>query len=405
MILDKGTQIVVTDTREPECTGFTGAVAVVEFYAAGHHAQYITDIASGFDSLKVDASFFVSSDLAALLSGHRVRAIPHCDKLLGLRGWRRHAVAKKLCNDAIRMASSEDMAVVHFVYADWHLSAIASAWKKSKPPMRIVCTIHWTAGAGLGRGIYSRLRGLIHLHALKWLVSHADIQVQVHHEAVKQAISRYVPSERISVVPYPTHAPGFASAADCARFRSELGVTDDVVLLLCYGGMRYDKGADLAIKALALLPMKFHLLIAGNPGYFNAENLQRIADVAGVRGRVHVLPRFLDDKDTALVFATSNIILFPYRKIFSGQSGPLMQAAALGKMVVVPSSSVLCETVGSFKLGDYFDAENIDSMARVIKRVEHASISPMDTAYFRAQHAVGTFVEKLSLSYTSINFR
>lgn len=109
---------------------------------------------------------------------------------------------------------------------------------------------------------------------------------------------------------------------------------DPAVLLLMYGAVRPYKGLDLALGALAHLladGIDAHLLVAGRFW----ESPQRYGDLVRryeLGGRVTFESRYIPDDETAVMFATADLTLLPYRS--ASQSGVAQLALAYGCPVV-----------------------------------------------------------------------
>jgi glycosyltransferase involved in cell wall biosynthesis len=175
-------------------------------------------------------------------------------------------------------------------------------------------------------------------------------------------------------------------------FRNSLGLKPESVLLLCFGGTRFDKGADLAVEALAKLDDSYHLIIAGKEECIAFETLKEIAQANNCTHRLHLINGFVSDKDTELLFNACDIVFIPYRKTFSGQSGPLTIGASLGKFIVSSNAMILEETVRRFNLGRTFEVENVPQSVKEIQKFTNIR-SNCAPKLFNKIHSTSTFIE------------
>ena len=157
---------------------------------------------------------------------------------------------------------------------------------------------------------------------------------------------------------------------------SELGIkiNNEDKVLLALGGTRDDKGIDILLEALKTVKGKFHLLIAGEEGYFTRDFI--LAESAGYQSHVSLLLQHLNDEQFALCLNAADIIVLPYRKIFDGASGPLADGAYLGKMIIGPLHKSLGKVIRDNHLGLTFETENAESLARVIDEALSVNFQP-----------------------------
>lgn len=375
-------------------------IALVDFYADGHHGPYIGLLARGIEELGAQVTVIGPKTLGTESMFLDFLPLNGCEALTGRRGLSRYLIASRLCEQAIQKGTERNVHIIHFVYADWHMSAIAAAWERQRPQAKLALTLHWLTGAGLGGlGNKERISRWPHRWALRRLVKKWGAQLYVHHDVVREKVSGVVGANLVTTAAYPVEILPKVERERQVSFRAELGVKQGAKVVLCYGGTRFDKGADLAIEAIRFLPDDFHLLIAGEAHYFQPQQLRHLATVRDVGSRVHLISKVLSEAETALVFYSSDIVLFPYRRIFAGQSGPMLLAAAIGKPVVVPDLPVLQNTVHTFQLGNVFPAENCEAMAAAVEAIELRRFSMDTKSLFGEQHAPRAFCASVWRGY------
>jgi glycosyltransferase involved in cell wall biosynthesis len=171
----------------------------------------------------------------------------------------------------------------------------------------------------------------------------------------------------VHVIDYPNAcAQSTASADSRSRGRALLDLPVAARLLLCFGGTRHDKGVDLAIAALAATPSDVHLLVAGAAQDFDEKALNALARRYGVEDRLLLRLGHVPDDEVALLFCAADVVLLPYRPMFTGQSGPLAIAGSLGVPVIGADVPVLYETIVDHGLGKTFRAGSVDSLAMAL---------------------------------------
>jgi glycosyltransferase involved in cell wall biosynthesis len=189
------------------------------------------------------------------------------------------------------------------------------------------------------------------------------------------------------------------------RFPALKGLPDDAVVLGCFGFLSRYKGFDTALKALQLLPERYHLAIFGSTHPNSiveqasidpyVKKLMRLVnpertliDAAGKRSslmlngnelehlvesphptnlthRVHFMGA-LADADFPAAMAVCDTVLLPYLEVGQSSSGPLNWAIALGKHVVTSRNKTFLQALRyypnrfrMFDIGNYIELAEI----------------------------------------------
>jgi glycosyltransferase involved in cell wall biosynthesis len=233
-------------------------------------------------------------------------------------------------------------------------------------------------------------------------MARSGVRVMVHSRALAQKLTILTKEDSFDYVPYPVKAPEILLEEEKVEirrtFRAKHGLSEDHQVLLAFGGTRYDKGADLAVKVLNLLPDTFHIFFAGQEQSFTRQFLQGLARRHGVGERIHFDMRFIPDEDMKYYLLGSDAILLPYRRIFSGQSGPLTIGAAWGRPVIAPDLPILSETIKNFSLGTIYKVENLASMANAIQKTFEQP-SNLYPSKFLHSHCEIAFTDAVTQSY------
>lgn len=376
-------------------------VAIVSFYTDGHHIPYLQDLVHGLKAAGVELVVIGSENLGSQLAC-KVVELRAARRLVGKTGVSRQVLAIPLMISALRAGKAAGADVVHFAYADWHLPAIVVALHLAGSGVKPVLTVHWARGVGAGpalgcrqvlrSGIYKRFaRSLMRRFGARWIV---------HHAVVAEQIKRLVPNAGVFIAPYPTRAPKRATRTR-AETRRDLRLTCADTVLLCFGGTRWDKGADLALLCLKKLPSSYKLIVAGQPQHFSARFLTEEAKRLDVIGQVRLIPRFISDAEAASLFEACDYGFFPYRREFSGQSGPLLQLAAHGKLVAAADLPVLGETVRTAQLGVVFPVEDIAAMVMAVQALDTWKPRSSNRRTVLEKHGVSAFAQAVRDAYKS----
>lgn len=349
-------------------------VALVNFSSAtGHHGPYVRVIANTLQQNGHDAIVMGPPEWCEVLSNCADRAIIEWTPVGDKGYFTRNREYRRFIQLVFDSCCKKNIDIVHFVYIDGLVDALRRVDLPSE--LRLLATLHWYPF--LSMSLKSPKSWLKAYLTLNWCL---DINRQGGSFVLHSRHAGEILKRKTGSTPFVLDYPNFDQNAVYSlrnrhALRSELGLKPDDHLFLCFGGTRYDKGVDFAVRALAATPTRCHLLIAGTAQYFDASSLERLALNCGVRNRVHFKLRYIQDQEIGGLFSGADIILLPYRKIFTGQSGPLITAAAVGRQVIAADVPVLEETVRRFNLGICFESENLRSLAKAMSQ------PPLATAY------------------------
>jgi glycosyltransferase involved in cell wall biosynthesis len=201
------------------------------------------------------------------------------------------------------------------------------------------------------------------------VLGHADVLVT---HAPHQAEELRALGVRGSIVEafHPLFVPEDIAAAPgaeaVARERQRVG--DPELLLLLYGAVRPYKGADLAIEAMARVDpgLRVHLVVAGR-FWTGRDQLSSLAASLGVDDRVTLRDGFVSNEDTALLFASCDAALLPYRS--ATQSGVVAMAFGYGRPVIATRVGGLPAAVRDGRDGILAPPEDVAALAGAIERM------------------------------------
>jgi glycosyltransferase involved in cell wall biosynthesis len=201
-----------------------------------------------------------------------------------------------------------------------------------------------------------------------------------------------VPRARVEVVPRgrDTEHLGRREEQRRAAMRRQLGVEDDVALVLAVAHQDYQKGLDLLVEAMALVRRTrgdARLVVAGRPGNHSA----------ALREAVHRLG--LDDAvaflglrdDVAELLCAADVFVLASR--WEGMGGVLLEAMALEAPIVVSDLATLRDAVPDERHGLLVAPNRPDALAEGILTV----LAEPQEAAERATRARQRFLERFTI--------
>ena len=113
--------------------------------------------------------------------------------------------------------------------------------------------------------------------------------------------------------------------------------------------------------------------------------------------------KFLSDEEYKEEIVNSDVILLPYKKIFSGNSGPMTDGIYTNKFILGPDEGNLGFLINKYSLGLTFEQENPKDLADKISKL--LNINLKKNHKYADQLSVDKFIEKHKLIYKEIEER
>jgi glycosyltransferase involved in cell wall biosynthesis len=139
--------------------------------------------------------------------------------------------------------------------------------------------------------------------------------------------------------------------------------------LLFFGSIRKNKGLDLLLATMELLP-DFSLTIAGSPDredYFEQEILPAIQRLRAAGRQIELHNRFISEQEVGSFFSTHSAIVLPYTEGFVAQSGVAFMALAYDLPMVSSEVGGLQELMSRFAIGTTFKDATPDGLATAVR--------------------------------------
>jgi glycosyltransferase involved in cell wall biosynthesis len=223
----------------------------------------------------------------------------------------------------------------------------------------------------------------------------ARVDTVLTHSPAQAARARdLAPGTAVVTVPLPPHLPtthhseraGFSPPDQLARPES--------VRLLFFGIVRPYKGLDVLLRALARVPERLTLTVAGEFWGGTGATEALIAEL-GLAGRVALRPGYLPATEIPALFAAADVLVLPYREATASQNALL--AFTHGVPVITTTAGALADMVRDGVDGLTCAPGDVDDLARALAAVSERGMlaglragikvtdpEPSWTAYLRA---------------------
>lgn len=170
--------------------------------------------------------------------------------------------------------------------------------------------------------------------------------VQVWDENTEEELKSYlnVTSGKITQIPHGNYLPvhGEDTLPSKSESRNSMDIDDSLKLILFFGNIRpYKQVPKLIEKFKEYSDEESILLIAGRA---REENLERqIMQKAENSSNILFKEGFIAEDNVPMYFRAADIVALPFDQIFN--SGSVLMALSMGRMVMVPNKGVMKSTV------------------------------------------------------------
>ena len=226
---------------------------------------------------------------------------------------------------------------------------------------KIIYTIHNKYPHNQKNTKYSKL-------LMKYMVKKSDAIVGLCAET-RQVVAELDESSvsKLNIIPHPNYLFNYDISTGRSQ-RSRLGIKDSDLVILFLGFVSEYKNVDLLIECVQELDNSYvKLLIAGRPS--STEYASYLQDKAGRDPRIVFDFRYVPDEEITSYYATADLIVLPYHKTSSLNSGAVYLSLSLGTTVVCPDIGTVKDInhLGGDFLYDYsYQSESEHKMALMI---------------------------------------
>lgn len=128
------------------------------------------------------------------------------------------------------------------------------------------------------------------------------------------------------------------------------------------GAKRKEKRFDLFIEAMNKTPHDIEVVIGG-------ANTDLAKNGLTLNKKSKQISRFLTDDELKELIEYIDVLILPYDISFKGQSGPLVESAYAGKVIISSNAPIIKRTVLQYNLGEVFESGNLKDLLEKIDKV------------------------------------
>ena len=199
----------------------------------------------------------------------------------------------------------------------------------------------------------------------------ADIIITHNKFSADEIISNYSFLEnKIQIIPHGNYIPFIEIEKDKNFARQKIGINENKFVLLFFGMIKSVKGLDVLLKAMPEIiknNKEVILLIAGKPWRDDFSKYEEIIKDLKIEKYCKLDIKFIDHKDVSFYYASSDIVILPYRRIY--QSGVLMMSLCYKKPVIVSDLPSFKEIIVDQETGVFFSSDDSVSLAQAVSKL------------------------------------
>lgn len=344
-------------------------ILFIDTFMDGHHLPYLRNLVRDNDILLLPKKINEVNNKQYIL----------CESFIN----KTYKEYRNIIKQIVEIANKEKPDIIHFLYGDAFYKFFGLLLFKLKK-FRTVLTMHWIKPSFLH-------------HISLFRISRKINYIVVHSEYLKQECEK-IHIKNVKYIEYPQFYSNIKTKKEGLVYFS---LKKEVPVISAIGGTREDKGIDILLNALKHVDKPFQLLIAGKPDYFTEDYINE--EIKTYESKVTKVLHYLTDEELLYAFAASDIIVIPYRKTFSGASGPLTEGVWNDKIIIGPNFGNIGYTIAKNHLGITFLSENPESLANSLNFVIEKGFNKDKLYYgFKERIKIEYFVDDYNKLYSAL---
>ncbi|GIM27383.1 hypothetical protein CPJCM30710_00490 [Clostridium polyendosporum] len=188
-------------------------------------------------------------------------------------------------------------------------------------------------------------------------------KIIVNSEYMMEYLQKYN-INNVEVVDYPI-------LHDNLKYKDINVINKEKIIVSALGGTRWDKGLDILLEAFKYLDTEYKdrilLNIVGKEEFFSESYILKKSKEYGINSKVFL--KEVSNDEFEYNINISDIIVIPYRKVFTGNSGPMTEAIYRGIPCIVADHSNLGYLTKKYDLGICFKCGDSIDLANKIKHM------------------------------------
>lgn len=243
--------------------------------------------------------------------------------------------------------------VLHLLYLD-PIYMLGPIFRKSKNK-KIIATLHHYPQNNIKERLFK--------------ICSKNIDTIIVHSEYLMYQLKNIGINNVEVIDYPVFNE--YETEDNEKIKIEFGLNPNKYIISALGGTRYDKGLDILLEAFKYIDYKIkdqiQLNICGKEEDIKKDYIMNKCKKLNIMCRLKL--DYITDEEFYKNIKISDSIVIPYRKIFTGNSGPMTEGIYQNKPIIAPNQGNLGYLMNQYNLGITFESENARDLAIAIERL------------------------------------
>lgn len=270
--------------------------------------------------------------------------------------------------------------IAHLLQLDIFYTSPSAIKMLNHKGIKVIGTLHWYP-----KSITKKI-------LLRYSASFMD-KIIVHSEFIKNQLCS-IGIKNVEVVDYPV----FYEKSKISSSNNK----SNKIKVTCLGGTRYDKGLDILMNAFEYIDKevknKIEFILVGKEKDIKYDDIRRKANQYKIS--VNIDSRIVSEDEYWEYVNDTDVILLPYRKIFTGNSGPMTDGIYLDKYIIGPDAGNLGYLIKKHDLGSTFIQEDSKDLAKKINLLPNINLNKVHE--YKKKLEVENFLIKYKEIYRSV---
>lgn len=275
--------------------------------------------------------------------------------------------------------TNDKLNIVHLLYIDSVYKCPMISVILNNKKNRYIGTLHWVPNSKLNRLMLKSFA-----RKLEYVI--------VHSEYLMQDLNN-IGIQNVKCIYYPS----FLKEVNSKKINK-----NEEIIITCLGGTRSDKGLDILIDAFKYIKEdiknKIKFNIVGIEQDIKYKDILQVSNKYNIK--ITTKNKFLTDEEYEKEIIESDVILLPYKKIFTGNSGPMTDGVFANKFILGPNEGNLGFLIDKYDLGLTFKQENPEDLADKISKLTYISLTKNHK--YREELKIEKFIEMHKALYKEI---
>lgn len=283
---------------------------------------------------------------------------------------------------------NNDPKLLHLLYIDITYPYLPN-YKYFRKDIKVVATLHHIPQNPLKMILLKRFAD-----SIEYIIVHSEyLQKKLINSGIKN----------VKCIHYPVFNQ--IKVENYKRIREKYNIDKNKIVISALGATRWDKGLDILLKSFKYLDPnindKLILNIAGKEAFLKKAYIYNEIKKNNINAIINF--KYIDDIEFSENIELSDVIVIPYRKEFTGNSGPMIEGVNKNKPIIGPKEGNLGYLISNYDLGHTFKSGSPKDLAKSIENYINNGWEPSDKSkIYKEKLNIKRFIKSHKDLYTKL---